>query len=112
MATKKSKIEIALERIEAEKQAREEAKRREREQHEKLLLELGRVLEDAAAKPDSEWAAYRNRTVAELLAAVGLEVVTPHPDSPHGVPDSATVQSAAGDSEQSPDWSDRGGQGE
>ncbi|WJY71794.1 hypothetical protein [Corynebacterium auriscanis] len=54
MATKKSKIEIALERIEAEKQAREEAKRREREQHEKLLLELGRVLEDAAAKPDSE----------------------------------------------------------
>ena len=54
MATKKTKIEIALERIEAEKRAREEAKLREKEQKDKLLMELGRVLADAAAKPASE----------------------------------------------------------
>ena len=72
---KKTKIEIALERIEAEKKAREEAKRREKEQQEKLLLELGRALMDAATKPESEWAAYRDLTVTELLEALGLEVV-------------------------------------
>ena len=41
MATKRTKIEIALERIEVEKRAREEAKRREKEQQDKLLMELG-----------------------------------------------------------------------
>lgn len=75
MATKKTKIEIALERIEAEKRAREEAKLREKEQKDKLLMELGRVLADAAEKPASEWASYRHRSVAELLSALGLEVV-------------------------------------
>lgn len=75
MVAKKTKIEIALERIEAEKHTREEAKRREKEQQDKLLMELGRVLADAAAKPASEWAACRDLTVAELLAALGLEVV-------------------------------------
>lgn len=72
---KKTKIEIALERIEAEKKAREEAKRREKEQQDKLLVELGRVLLDTAAKPESEWVEYRNRPVTELLEALGLEVV-------------------------------------
>lgn len=99
MTTKKTKIEIALERISAEKQAREEAKRREKEQQDKLLLELGRVLADAAAKPASEWAAYRNRSVAELLAALGLEVVgKTTSDAPHGEAEPVGAERNAGDS--------------
>ncbi|APT81879.1 hypothetical protein [Corynebacterium ammoniagenes] len=107
MATKKSKIEIALERIESEKRAREEAKRREKEQQDKLNQELGRVLSDAAAKPDSEWAEYRDHTVAELLTALGLEVVgKPTSEAPRGESEPAGVQPPAGDSGQSTDWPD------
>lgn len=106
MATKKTKIEIALDRIEAEKKAREEAKRREKEHQDKLLMELGRVLSDAAAKPDSEWAAYRDRTVAELLAALGLEVVGKTiSDAPRGEAGPAGAEPTAGDSDQPTGWS-------
>lgn len=106
MATKKTKIEIALERIEAEKRAREEAKRREKEQQDKLLLELGRVLADAAEKPTSEWAAYRDRTVAELLAALGLEVVEkPTSDAPRGEAKPVGAQRPAEDADLSTGWS-------
>ncbi|OFK66506.1 MULTISPECIES: hypothetical protein [unclassified Corynebacterium] len=102
MATKKTKIEIALERIEAEKRAREEAKRREKEQQDKLLMELGRVLVDTATKPTSEWASYRDRTVAELLAALGLDVVgETASDASRG-----EVERPTGDSDQSVGWSD------
>lgn len=107
MATKKTKIEIALERIEAEKRAREEAKRREKEQQDKLLVELGRVLVDAAEKPASEWATYRDRTVAELLAAVGLEVVGKTTSgAPRGEAEPVGAVRPAGDSDQSVGWSD------
>lgn len=101
MSTKKTKIEIALERIEAEKKAREEAKRREKEQQDKLLMELGRVMADAASKPASEWARHRDRTVAELLAALGVEVVgkTAY-DTPRGEAEPTTAEPPAGD----PDW--------
>lgn len=107
MAAKKTKIEIALERIEAEKQAREEAKRREKEQQDKLLMELGRVLADAAAKPTSEWATYRDRTVAELLAALGLEVVRKTTsDAPRGEAEPVGAERPAGDSDQPTGGSD------
>lgn len=106
MAAKKTKIEIALERIEAEKRAREEAKRREKEQQDKLLLELGRVLADAAEKPASDWAAYRDRTVAELLAALGLEVVEKIPsEAPRGSAEPVGVERPAGDADLSTGWS-------
>lgn len=95
MATKKTKIERALKQIEAEKKAREDAKRREKEQRDTLLMELGRVLDDAAVKPTSEWATYRNRSVAELLTALGLEVV--------GETSSEAPQPV--DSDQSAGWS-------
>ena len=101
MATKKTKSEIALERIEAEKRAREEAKRREKEQQDKLLLELGRVLADAAEKPASEWAVYRDRTVAELLAALGLEVVgKAASDDPLGEAGPVGAERPTGDADQ------------
>lgn len=101
MATKRTKIEIALERIEAEKRAREEAKRREKEQQDKLLMELGRVLADAAEKPASEWAVYRDRTVAELLAALGLEVVGKTAfDAPRGGADPVRAERSTGDADQ------------
>jgi len=106
VATKKTKIEIALERIEAEKQAREEAKRREKEQQDKLLLELGRVLADAAAKPASEWASYRHRSVAELLSALGLEVVgETASDAPRGEAEPVGAERPAEDSDRPTDWS-------
>lgn len=106
MATKKTKIENALKRIEAEKQAREDAKRREKEQHDMLLMELGRVLADAAAKPTSEWAIYRDRTVAELLAALGLEVVgETASDAPRGEAEPVGEQLPPGDFDQSTGWS-------
>lgn len=106
MATKKTKIETALERIEAEKRAREEAKRREKEQHDKLLMELGRVLADAAGKPASEWAGYRDRTVAELLAALGLEVVgKAASDTPRGEAEPVGAERPPEDVDQSADWS-------
>jgi len=101
MGTKKTKIEITLERIEAEKRAREEAKRREKEQQDKLLMELGRVLADAAEKPASEWAVYRDRTVAELLAALGLEVVgKAASDDPLGEAEPVGAERPTGDADQ------------
>lgn len=106
MTSKKTKIEIALERIEAEKQAREEAKRREKEQQDKLLLELGRVLADAAAKPASEWASYRHRSVAELLSALGLEVVgKTASDAPRGEAGPVGAEPITGDSDRPTGWS-------
>lgn len=105
MATKKTRIEIALERIEAEKQAREAAKRREKEQQDKLLLELGRALADVAAKPASEWATYRDRTVAELLTALGLDVVGKiSPDAPPGEAGPVGAERPAGDSDLPTGW--------
>ena len=107
MATKKTKIEIALERIEVEKRAREEAKRREKEQQDKLQMELGRVLADAAEKPASEWATYRDRTVAELLAALGLEVVGKTTSgAPRGETEPVGAVRPVGDSDQPVGWSD------
>ena len=105
MGTKKTKIEITLERIEAEKRAREEAKRREKEQQDKLLLELGRVLADASEKPASEWASYRDRTVAELLAALGLEVIEkPTSDAPRGEAEPVGAERPAGDAGLPKGW--------
>ena len=107
MATKRTKIEIAQERIEVEKRAREEAKRREKEQQDKLLMELGRVLADAAEKPASEWAVYRDRTVAELLAALGLEVVgKATSDDPLSEAEPVGAERPAGDSVQPTGGSD------
>lgn len=107
MGTKKTKIEIALERIEAEKRAREEAKRREKEQQDKLLMELGRVLADASEKPASEWASYRDRTVAELLAALGLEVVgKAASDDPLGEAEPVGAERPTGDADQPTGGSD------
>lgn len=105
MATKRTKIEIAQERIEVEKRAREEAKRREKEQQDKLLMELGRVLADAAEKPASEWAVYRDRTVAELLAALGLEVVgKAASDDPLGEAEPVGAERPAGDAGLPKGW--------
>lgn len=106
MATKKTKIEIALERYEAEKQAHEEAERRVKEQQDKVLMELGWVLACAAAKPSTEWATYRDRTVAELLGALRLEVVEKiASDAPRGEAESVGAELPPGDSDQSTGWS-------
>ena len=63
------------------------------------------MLTDAAAKPASEWAAYRDRTVAELLAALGLEVVgKTTSDAPRGEAEPVGAERPVDDAGLSTGW--------
>ncbi|WP_165165427.1 hypothetical protein [Corynebacterium qintianiae] len=102
-------VSTAVARLRKQQEARAEAERREAEERQTMLVALGEVLEAAATSPRSRWHAYRERPLADLLVAVGLEeardeqsggddgapgddasasegVGLGEPDQPHGAP--------------------------
>ncbi|WKD56897.1 hypothetical protein CAPI_01615 [Corynebacterium capitovis DSM 44611] len=85
----KSSVSTAVARLRKQQEAREEAERREAEERREMLLALGEVLEASSVSPRSRWHAYRERPLAELLVAVGLEE--------GGASDSASDEQSGGD---------------
>lgn len=74
MDSDKTDIEHLLDRIKITDRALRESERVQITLREKLLSSFGEVLWGIAACPDYKWSRYRDRTVVDLLTALGIEV--------------------------------------
>ena len=96
MATK-AQIEKALKVIEQQREAAEAAAAAEQQAQNELHAKLGEVLVAAAQKPRSKWYAYRDESLTELLAELGLidaEQAADKADSDAAAEDESAADSA------------------